>query len=78
MIISDMPQRRRPADQAATPATICAVSLIDRRTGSTHRVNGTPIVRITRNPVHAVGELLGGRDVAVWDVRIEPIAVAVS
>lgn len=79
MLMTDMPTRRRatPAAAGKGPATICAVSLIDRRTGSTHRVNGTPLVVITRNPVAAVDELLSGRDVAVWDIRIDPIAVGI-
>ena len=36
----------------------CAVRLIDRRTGSVHRVNGTPLVVFTRNPDEAVADLL--------------------
>lgn len=51
----------------------CAVRLIDRRTGDTHRVNGTPLVLFTRNPEEAAAELLQGRNPAVWEVRVEPI-----
>ena len=51
----------------------CAVRLIDRRTGQTHRINGSPLVLFTRNPAEAAADLLSGRDVAVWEARIEPI-----
>lgn len=51
----------------------CAVRLIDRRTGRTHRINGSPLVLFTRDPEAAVAELLAGRDAAVWEARIEPI-----
>lgn len=56
-----------------TPRTTCAVRLIDRRTGLTHRVNGSPLVIFTRNPSEAVADLLEGRDASVWEARIEPI-----
>ena len=51
----------------------CAVRLIDRRTGLTHRVNGSPLVIFTRNPTEAVADLLEGRDASVWEARVEPI-----
>ena len=51
----------------------CAVRLIDRRTGLTHRVNGSPLVIFTRNPSEAVADLLEGRDTAVWEARIEAL-----
>lgn len=51
----------------------CAVRLVDRRTGLTHRINGSPLVLFTRNPAEAVAELLSGRDASVWEARIEPI-----
>jgi hypothetical protein len=54
----------------------CAVRLIDRRTGLTHRINGSPLVLFTRNPAEAVAELLSGRDANVWEARIEPIGGA--
>ncbi len=56
-----------------TPRSTCAVRLIDRRTGLTHRVNGSPLVIFTRNPAEAVADLLEGRDATVWEARIEPI-----
>ncbi len=56
-----------------TPRTTCAVRLIDRRTGLTHRVNGSPLVIFTRNPSEAVADLLEGRDASVWEARVEPI-----
>jgi hypothetical protein len=49
----------------------CAVRLIDRRTGHTHRINGSPLVIFTRNPEEAAAELLAGRDATVWEVRVE-------
>jgi hypothetical protein len=54
----------------------CAVRLIDRRTGQTHRINGSPLVLFTRSPDDAVAELLAGRDAAVWEARVEPIGAA--
>lgn len=51
----------------------CAVRLVDRRTGATHRVNGTPLVLFTRNPDEAAAELLQGRNQAVWEVRVDQI-----
>ena len=56
-----------------TSRTTCAVRLIDRRTGQTHRVNGSPLVIFTRNPAEAVADLLEGRDASVWEARVEPI-----
>lgn len=53
--------------------TTCAVRLIDRRTGLTHRVNGSPLVIFTRNPAEAVADLLEGRDVTVWEARVETL-----
>ncbi|MCB5408395.1 hypothetical protein [Pseudogemmobacter faecipullorum] len=52
---------------------ICVVRLIDRRTGLTHRVNGTPLVIFTRRPSEASAELLSGRDRSIWEVRTDPI-----
>lgn len=54
----------------------CAVRLVDRRTGLTHRVNGSPLVIFTRNPIEAVAELLSGRDASVWEARVEAIGGA--
>ena len=65
-----MPAMPAPLSQA------CAVRLIDRRTGQTHRINGSPLVLFTRSPQEAVAELLSGRDAAVWEARIEPIGAA--
>ena len=64
---------------SAMPAPLsqaCAVRLIDRRTGQTHRVNGSPLVLFTKSPEEAVAELLSGRDAAVWEARVEPIGAA--
>lgn len=58
----------------AAPAHLtCAVRLIDRRTGTVLRLNGSPLVLYTRNPDQAAADLLEGRDPAVWDVRVEHI-----
>lgn len=51
----------------------CAVQLFDRRTGSAHRINGTPLVIYTRDPDAAVAELLEGRDPSKWEARIQEI-----
>jgi hypothetical protein len=53
--------------------TTCAVRLIDRRTGLTHRVNGSPLVIFTRNPADAAADLLEGRDASVWEARVEAL-----
>jgi hypothetical protein len=61
---------------SATPVPLsqtCAVRLIDRRTGQTLRVNGSPLVLFTRRPEDAAAELLEGRDLRLWEARIEPI-----
>jgi hypothetical protein len=60
----------------ATPLPLpqtCAVRLIDRRTGQTLRLNGSPLVLFTRSPEDAAAELLAGRDSTLWEARIEPI-----
>jgi hypothetical protein len=59
--------------QPKAPRATCAVRLIDRRTGLTHRVNGSPLVIFTRNPAEAVADLLEGRDASVWEARVEAI-----
>ncbi len=64
--------RMAPAAMQGLRGT-CVVRLIDRRTGLTHRVNGTPLVVITRDPALAADELLDGRDRSVWEARIDPI-----
>jgi hypothetical protein len=63
---------------AATSTTACAVHLIDRRTGQSHRINGRPLVLFTRTPDLAAAELLEGRDPSVWEARIEPVGAADS
>ena len=60
-----------PAPKA--PSSTCAVRLIDRRTGQTHRINGSPLVIFTRNPSEAVADLLDERDSAVWEARVEAL-----
>jgi hypothetical protein len=49
---------------------------VDLRTGLTHRVNGSPLLRVTQAPAEAAAELLAGRDARVWDARIEPLGGA--
>lgn len=63
-MVSPMPAALRQA---------CAVRLIDRRTGQTHRINGSPLVLFTKTPDEAAAELLRGRDATVWEARIEPL-----
>ena len=68
-------QNARTASRMADPGTglqgTCAVHLIDRRTGSAHRINGTPLILFTRRPEEAAADLLAGRDPLVWEARIE-------
>lgn len=59
------------AQHASDHDQTCAVSLVDRRTGATHRINGRPLTLLTRNPQDAVAELLEGRDATVWEARVE-------
>ena len=66
-----------PVPMLSARSLACAVRLIDRRTGQTHRINGRPLVLLTRNPAEAVADLLEGRDVDVWEARIEPIEAEV-
>lgn len=68
---------RSQADQTTgTLRAACAVRLVDRRTGLTHRVNGSPLVLFTKNPAEAVAELLSGRDTRVWEALVEPLGGA--
>jgi hypothetical protein len=73
-----MPTAAFPAshDPLPGPRPAFAVRLIDRRTGLTHRVNGSPLVLFTKRPAEAVAELLSGRDARVWEARIEPVGGA--
>lgn len=64
---------RVTAAPGAARSQACAVRLIDRRTGQTHRVNGSPLVIFTKFPGEAVEDLLAGRDRSLWEARIEPI-----
>ena len=52
---------------------LCAVTLIDRRTGRPHRVNGAALVALSRDPHGAAAELLARRDARLWDARIQPL-----
>ncbi|WP_434617471.1 hypothetical protein [Tabrizicola sp. M-4] len=54
-----------------------AVRLIDRRTGLTHRINGSLLVLFTRSPDIAAAELLSGRDAAIWEARVEPLGATI-
>ena len=65
------------ADDAAPHGRLCAVHLIDRRTGCAHRINGTPLIIFTHDPHAARAELLAGRDPALWDTLIEALPAAV-
>ncbi|MBM3604713.1 MAG: hypothetical protein FJX25_08140 [Alphaproteobacteria bacterium] len=52
---------------------LCAITLIDRRTGRPHRVNGAALVAFSRDPQIAASELLAGRDPLLWDTRVQPL-----
>jgi hypothetical protein len=67
------PAGTAPSAMTAPLSQACAVRLIDRRTGRTHRINGSPLILFTRTPDLAVAELLSGRDAMVWEARVEPI-----
>jgi hypothetical protein len=58
----------------ATSRPLYSVRLIDRRTGQVHRVNGAPLLALSREPEAAAASLLEGRDPALWEARIEPLA----
>lgn len=58
---------------ASPSRRVCAVRLVDRRTGQARRINGRPLVLFTRAPELAAAELLANRDAAVWEARVEPI-----
>lgn len=66
-----MTSTRLPA-QARAP--LCAITLIDRRTGRPHRVNGAALVALSRDPDAATAELLAARDPRHWTTRVQPIA----
>ena len=65
-----MTSTRRPAQARAA---LCAITLIDRRTGRPHRVNGAALVALSRDPDTAAAELLAGRDTRFWTTRIQPV-----
>lgn len=62
----------QPIDATARP--LYSVRLIDRRTGQAHRVNGAPLLALSREPQAAAASLLEGRDPALWEARVEPLA----
>ena len=55
----------------ASPAPLCVVQLIDRRTGALHRVNGMPLSVFTHTPHAAVIDMMSGRDPALWEARVD-------
>jgi hypothetical protein len=74
-----MPLRQSPAARAtaarasAARGPLCAITLIDRRTGRPHRVNGAALVALSRDPDAAAAELLAGRDPRIWSARVQPL-----
>lgn len=72
-----------PASGQARPAITTAptqgyvVRLIDRRTGLTPRVNGSPLILLSDTPELAVARLLAGRDETVWEARVEAVGATV-
>jgi hypothetical protein len=63
-------------DAKARP--LYAVRLIDRRTGQVHRVNGAPLLALSREPQEAAASLLEGRDPALWETRIESLSTHIT
>ncbi len=61
------------AANAANAAPVCAVRLINRRTGMVHRINGAPLVMFTRTPQDATQDLLRNRDATEWGVLVETL-----
>jgi hypothetical protein len=55
-----------------------AVWLIDRRTGSAHRVNGQPLVIHTDQPEQASAILLADRNKDVWETVVYPLGQGVE
>lgn len=58
----------------ANARPLYSVRLIDRRTGQVHRVNGAPLLALSREPDAAAASLLEGRDPALWETRVEPLS----
>ncbi|TGN68390.1 hypothetical protein E4L95_01545 [Paracoccus liaowanqingii] len=56
-----------------TRPPLYAVTLIDRRTGYPHRVNGAALTAFSRDPAQAARDLLAGRDPNQWHTRILPL-----
>lgn len=61
-------------DIGAASRPLYSVRLIDRRTGQVHRVNGAPLLALSREPQAAAASLLEGRDPNLWEARIESLA----
>lgn len=64
---------RRDYDPIAQ-APLWAVRLVDRRTGQFLRINGAPLLAISRRPREAAAEMLDGRNPDLWEARIEPLS----
>ncbi|MGZ3217825.1 hypothetical protein [Paracoccus sp. T5] len=56
-----------------TRPPLCAITLIDRRTGRLHRANGAALVARSRDPHGAAAELLAGRESRLWDAHVQPL-----
>ncbi|WEF25228.1 hypothetical protein [Paracoccus sp. S3-43] len=61
-------------DIGAASRPLYSVRLIDRRTGQVHRVNGAPLLALSREPQAAAASLLEGRNPDLWEARIESLA----
>ena len=59
---------------AAARPTLWAVTLIDRRTGRPHHVNGIALTALGRDPHATAAELMRNRDPRAWDARILPLS----
>ena len=73
--VQDARRANRMADTETGLQGTCAVHLVDRRTGSVHRINGMPLIVFTRHPEEAAADLLDGRDPLVWEARIERLGL---
>ena len=73
-----MSPRQTGTISSRTRPPLCAITLIDRRTGRPPRVNGAALVSLSRDPQLAAAELLAGRDARIWDARIQPLPASTT
>ncbi|TJZ91826.1 hypothetical protein FA743_10170 [Paracoccus gahaiensis] len=56
-----------------TPRPLCAITLIDRRMGCPHRVNGAALTAASRGPALAALDLPAGGSARIQDSGIRPL-----